>query len=382
MSFRHTIYHPSQHHFQVTLAYEAQTFAKDGYQNASALVAYYDVQPFITDSYPSGIILYFNRRPTAMHTTTHGGQPNIRNDASVLEVCHNSHPTTTAATFQGKTLFTGRYPSALRVSYNVPSTAAQTFITNGSNTFDTSTFTMCRMYYAVPYSTDNPKLYYYVPPTTTAPYEDQPPFTHGYDSREEGSGLSTFVNNAVGVPSTSTITTSPPYHAVPPSIGPPITQSSTSASLPFPSLSNNPKSFCNKNGHHIKVIKDDIEDKEANKHLVSLGDKRYQCIGPRCPRHPDTANIGCQKTCSLNICNEIKTTGMENARVHLREHYGKHQRFCCHTCGAKFRRLADAMSHPRTREGAGVLQSGLYTRATYDGTWQGVNINPSGRPEI
>ena len=67
---------------------------------------------------------------------------------SVLDVYHNGPQTATAAAFEEQTMFTGIYPSEFKVSYNVPSTAAQTFITNGSDTLDTSTFTMWRKYYA------------------------------------------------------------------------------------------------------------------------------------------------------------------------------------------------------------------------------------------
>ena len=132
----------------VALAYKAQNVYTDGTQNTSALIAQYDDQLFTTDSFPLEIILYFNERPTTAQTTTYGDQSDILTDTSILEVYHNGPQSATAAASEGQTMFTTRYPSEFKVSYNVPSTAAQTFIANGSDTVDTSTFIMWRKYYA------------------------------------------------------------------------------------------------------------------------------------------------------------------------------------------------------------------------------------------
>jgi len=111
-----------------------------------------------------------------------------------------------------------------------------------------------------------------------------------------------------------------PSALVPISSGPPV--------LPLPFLSNNPWPFPSRGSHDFQLLPDDIDDTEANKYLVRLGTNHYRCIGPRCLHHMITT-LQCQITCPLTCCDEEITTSKENARVHLRCHYGKQHRFYC-----------------------------------------------------
>jgi hypothetical protein len=111
------------------------------------------------------------------------------------------------------------------------------------------------------------------------------------------------------------------HDLVPPPNAPPV------PSLPV--FSDNPEPLPSGGSHSYQLIRGDIEDREADRHILHIGSNTFKCIAYVCTLHADRTTVDCQRGCTLKPCNETLRTNRIMARIHLRSHYQKEQRFYC-----------------------------------------------------
>ncbi|KAF8478217.1 hypothetical protein JB92DRAFT_1858229 [Gautieria morchelliformis] len=162
---------------------------------------------------------------------------------------------------------------------------------------------------------------HFLPPTTPAALET---LTFPHELMSESTyqtSVPSNPNEAISGRYRSVPNTSSALATIPPPNDPSVSR--------LPVLSHTPKLFPSVVGSHsYQIIEGDIEDSEADKYIIPTGSKSFKCIAPVCTVHKNRT-LDCPSTCTLKPCNETLHKTKIMARIHLRGHYQKEQRYRC-----------------------------------------------------